>query len=75
LPRDIEVRGNDSWPDLVQNIWNGSAKLVFCIGLSFFVVPNLIGENDYVIAFLGSKPIIFLSRLTFTGYLVHFMII
>ena len=74
-PRKLQEDGPDAWNRYVQNIFFAWQRLVYCFGISLIAIPNLLSEQDYIVRFLGHKIWIFIARLSFVGYLYHFIIL
>lgn len=71
LPDCILYHDRDYWNAWVQYLWNTLSRPLYCAGLAVITIPNMIGSRDIIVDVLGSKPFIFLSRLTYTAYLLQ----
>lgn len=73
LPKSYIVNGRQSWPTLVQNLWNAFVRFVYCFAVGLVCIPCMMGSKDFVVKILGSKAFTFLARITYCSYLVHYM--
>lgn len=74
-PYDLGMSKEYYWPQWFQNLWFGCCRSFYVISVTFFVIPAMIGQKDLVARVLGSKVFAFVQRLSFGGYLVHYIII
>ncbi|CAD8058625.1 unnamed protein product [Paramecium sonneborni] len=67
--------GADFYPKLYSQIYEGIMRTVYAIGITLFVLPNLLGNNNLIYKLFNYTPIKYIVKFTFAGYLLHMLII
>ena len=68
-------RVNGEWPVDTRVFWNMFSRALFIIGLMLVLMPTFTGKLRGISALLGSHFWTPLARLTFSTYLIHYLII
>ncbi|EAR92753.1 acyltransferase family protein (macronuclear) [Tetrahymena thermophila SB210] len=74
-PRQLQVHGKNYWNKHVQHIWYGVCRPLYVIGVTLIILPGMCGSNDLIMRVMSSKVFQLLAKLTYQGYLVHFVIL
>ncbi len=48
---------------------------MYTIGISIFIVPAICGSKDVIVKVLSNNAFAFIARLSFCGYLIHYIIL
>ncbi|KAM3129124.1 hypothetical protein pb186bvf_018760 [Paramecium bursaria] len=64
---------DDEWPRWFQSLWHGFCRTILIIGLTLVIIPSMIGIKDLVVSFLGCRFFRFSAKISFCGYLFHFI--
>lgn len=75
LPKQLFVHGATYWVQWLQYWWNGTFRALYCLGVGLLCLPCMVGCKDWLIQGLSSNIFTFLAKTTYTGYLIHFMIL
>jgi peptidoglycan/LPS O-acetylase OafA/YrhL len=73
-PRSLQLSPG-SWPEWYTQLFQGGAKITYVIGLSLTFLPSLLGARSILSWLMNNKIMMVLAKLSFTGYLVHLMIV
>ncbi|CAD8057929.1 unnamed protein product [Paramecium sonneborni] len=64
------------WPAWIQNIYHTLSRFVFALGITLITLPNLVGAYDiFNLKFMNNIFFKFISKVSLSIYLVHFMFI
>ena len=72
---DLVINGEDAWNFKFQHFLAAVARSLYCLGLSFMVIPSFVGSRDLFVQFMGCKAFKYVARFSFTGYLVHLIVL
>ncbi len=64
-----------AWSDHLQNFIAASSRPLYVVAVFFVVLPALLGSRDIIARTMSCDFFAWTARITFTGYLVHLMII
>ena len=73
-PYYLEVFGEESLSQIVKSIWISIHRPLFGIGICCWVFPLLLGHLYWVNYFLQLKVFRFLSKISYSLYMIHPMI-
>jgi len=71
-PRTTQM--GDQWSELFAYIWQTLCRPVFVTGLFLFVSPMIVGHLDWLRELMAGNIFALISKLTYTGYLCHYMV-
>ncbi|EAR83718.3 acyltransferase family protein (macronuclear) [Tetrahymena thermophila SB210] len=74
-PHQMQVHGNDYWNADFQHFWFGTCRTWYVIATTCFMIPGMLGSKDLIAKFFSNTLFAFLQRLSFGGYLTHYIII
>ncbi|KAL4453984.1 hypothetical protein ABPG74_003867 [Tetrahymena malaccensis] len=74
-PRSLQVNGKNTWNKHFQHIWYGTCRPLYVIGVTLILLPGMCGSNDLIMRVMSSKIFQLLAKLTYQGYLIHFIIL
>ena len=66
---------NNAWASGGVYFWITFQRLIYISGLNLLLMPNFLGLKDYIGSILSWKPLGIISKLSFCGYLMHYMIV
>ncbi|KAL4477952.1 hypothetical protein ABPG72_013360 [Tetrahymena utriculariae] len=58
-----------------QNFWFGTCRTIYVVGIIFILLPGMCGSQDFLMKVMSSKIFQFKAKLTFQGYLFHYIIL
>ena len=50
-------------------------RTIYAIGITMFVLPNLLGSHNIIYKLLNYTPIRYIAKFTFAGYLLHMLVV
>jgi peptidoglycan/LPS O-acetylase OafA/YrhL len=65
----------EEWSDSQSAAFIAFERFGFGLGVSFILIPLLLGHFSWIIGFMGFIPWSYFSRVSFVVYLIHFPII
>ncbi|EAS03650.1 acyltransferase family protein (macronuclear) [Tetrahymena thermophila SB210] len=74
-PLPLLQNGSDYWSSNIQHTWQGVVRLFYTIGVCLVCMPAIFGSKDLIVQILSCKLFALLARFSFSGYLIHYIII
>ena len=65
----------DAWSDDVKYIWSAVCRTLYILGIFWFIWPSMFGKNRVFRSFLNNGFFLVMARLSYAGYLIHYIII
>ena len=75
LPYDLNLHGFDHWPQFWKSLFLSGFRSLFMLGFAFWVFPMLLGHCTGIKSFLSAKIFAITAKMTYSIYLVHFLIL
>jgi peptidoglycan/LPS O-acetylase OafA/YrhL len=73
-PRPV-ILDPTAWSYGVQNLWGSTCRSIYVLMVFLVTLPGMSGSKDIVARFMSHDFFAWFARITFTGYLVHYIII
>ncbi|EAS07221.1 acyltransferase family protein (macronuclear) [Tetrahymena thermophila SB210] len=74
-PRPLQVNGQNYWNQGFQNFWFGTCRTIYVVGIILVLLPGMCGSQDFLMKVMSSKIFQFIAKLTFQGYLIHYIVL
>lgn len=74
IPHTLQNGG--SWPQIAHSLYLCFSRVFFNLGIALAIGPTLLGiQNSFVMTLLDSSLFDFLAKISFCGYLVHYIVL
>ncbi|KAL4436160.1 hypothetical protein ABPG74_018144 [Tetrahymena malaccensis] len=74
-PHPLQVNGQNYWNEGFQNFWFGTCRTFYVVGIILVLIPGMCGSQDLLMKVMSSKIFQFIAKLTFQGYLIHYIVL